>query len=251
MADLTPAPGSPSSPITVRWRWAEHVGTALTLGYLALIVIGMFHSWLRYFRFRINIFDYAEPTDFLLAPIRDTGVIAATVLPVGLSWLYLTYTDRWSRKHWIRRRSEGKSIGWWESRPETLAKYDRLKPILWPLMTMLWILAVGMWYAKRAADATMVGDGPSVEVELTNGSREGGTPRRPVMLVGASSKYLFLFRTEDWKTVVVPIENVSRLTPVERARGYVSVRPKMEQRMDSAAARAPGDGGQGTTMPKP
>lgn len=230
-------PGSPSSPIAVRWHWAEHVGTALTLGYLALIAIGMLHSWLRYFRFRINIFDYAEPTDFLLAPLRDLGVIAATVAPLALSWAYLTITDRWSRTHWTKRRAAGKPVAWWESRPETLARYDRHKPLLWSMVSLLWVVAMGMWYAERAADATMLGKGPSVEVELTNGSREAGTPRRPIVLIGASSKYLFLFRTEDWRTVVVPVENVSRLTPAQRARGYASIRPAMERRMDSVAAK--------------
>ena len=55
-------------------------------GFLLLIAIGMFHSWIRYFRFGISIFELAEPADFLLAPFRDPLVIVATVAPIGISW---------------------------------------------------------------------------------------------------------------------------------------------------------------------
>ena len=235
--DPPPTAWPPPNPvIAVRWRWAEHAGTALTLGYLTMVLIGMFHSWIRYFRFRINIFDFAEPADFLMAPIRDPLVIAATVIPIVVAWGYLSGTDRLGNANWDQRRAAGKPIAWWEFTPANMARYNRLKFWYWPVMTGTWVLAAGLWYAKRSADATMTGHGDSVLVEYTSGQREEGPPNRPVMLIGASSKYLFLFRTAEWKAVVVPIENVSRLLPTELARGSRSIRPLMERRLDSLAA---------------
>ena len=52
----------------------------------------------------------------------------------------------------------------------------------------------------------MVGDGERVIVETT-GVKEDGTSQRPDKPIGATARYLFRFRTEDWRTVIIPIGN--------------------------------------------
>jgi hypothetical protein len=88
-------------------RLADHLGTAVTLSYLALVAIGMFHSVLDYRHFGINILDYAEASDFLLAPFRDPMVMVVTVLPAVLAWAYLRSVDRYSTRVRARRRAAG------------------------------------------------------------------------------------------------------------------------------------------------
>ncbi len=45
--------------------------TYVTLGYLIIVVIGMMFDYDYYNRFSINIFEYADILDFLLAPVKN------------------------------------------------------------------------------------------------------------------------------------------------------------------------------------
>jgi len=60
----------------------------LTLGYLFLTALGMFHRALVFLMFRINVFDYAEPSDFLLAALRDPLIILVCIAPIPLLGIY-------------------------------------------------------------------------------------------------------------------------------------------------------------------
>jgi hypothetical protein len=192
---------------------ADHLGTGLTLSYLALVAIGMFHSVLGYRHFGINILDYAEASDFLLAPFRDPMVMVVTVLPAVLAWLYLRAIDRYSTRAREKRRAAGKERAWWESSEATLARTKPLLPFLAVGMAMIWVFVSADAYQRILAARAMRGEGQNVVVELTNGTLDGGTPRRPLVMVGATSRYFIFFRTADWRTEVMPTDNVLRILP--------------------------------------
>jgi hypothetical protein len=217
------------------WGWAEHLGTGLTVGYLALVVIGMFHTFALYFRFGINILEFAEPSDFLLAPVRDPLVMVITVVPVLLVWWYMVASWAWSERVRVRRRDEGKPIAWWETKEENVDSMRRVMVWLRIPTAVLWVFAIGLGYQRRAADAIMLGNGRRVAVETTNGAVERGTEKRPLMLIGTTSRYLFLFRTEEWKTVILPVENVLRIAPEGLARGRITTRGRFLKAMDSTS----------------
>lgn len=191
----------------------DHLGTGLTLSYLALVAIGMFHSVLGYRHFGINILDYAEASDFLLAPFRDPMVMVVTVLPAVLAFAYLRFFDRYSTRAREKRRAAGKALAWWQSSEATVARTKPLLPFLATGMAMLWVFVSADAYQRRLAAQAMRGEGQRVLVELTNGTNDGGTPRRPLVMVGATSRYFIFFRTADWQTEVMPTDNVLRILP--------------------------------------
>ena len=47
------------------WTWAA------PLVYLYVTIVGMVQSWFHFNEFQINVFDYAEINDFLLAAFRE------------------------------------------------------------------------------------------------------------------------------------------------------------------------------------
>lgn len=47
----------------------------ITLGYLTIVVIGMMFDYKYYSHFAINIFEYADILDFLLAPVKNLELI--------------------------------------------------------------------------------------------------------------------------------------------------------------------------------
>ena len=210
----TPAGEPRAAPVSAPWRWTEHIGTGFTIGYLALILIGIFHNGVLLFRFRVNVLDYAEPSDFLLAPLRDPLVILATALPILAIYLYLRGAQRWSERLAAKRAAQGLPRRWWHGDPE---RYRRLRLPTWGLIFGLWVTASSLHYEKWAADRLMSGHGPRVRVELTTGQIEAGSVARPVMLIGATGRFLFLYRTEDRQTVIVPTENVLRILPERKA----------------------------------
>ena len=66
---------------------ADHLGTGITLSYLALVAIGMFHSVLGYRHFGINILDYAEASDFFALGIEHAEFFHADIAGQhGLRW---------------------------------------------------------------------------------------------------------------------------------------------------------------------
>jgi hypothetical protein len=192
------------------WLWTEHLGTGLTLGYLALIVIGIFHEAVLLFRFRINVLDYAEPSDFLLAPIRDPLVILATLVPIVAIYYYLRGAEIYGQRLRAKRAAQGLPPRKWLGDPEKASK-NRVP--LFTVTILIWVVASGLHYERWAADRLRKGLGTRVRVELTSGEVEGGTAASPVLLLGSTSRFFFLYRLADRQTVIVPSENVLRILP--------------------------------------
>ncbi len=214
-------------------RWTTHLGTGLTLGYLALIAAGMFHQYAFFRRFGINILDFAEPSDFLLAPVRDPLVMVATIVPILFIWAYFAAVGRAGDRSRIRRRAAGIPIAWWETKEENLAKVRRAAPWIRAATALIWVGASALWYQLLVSNRIMMGQGFRVSVETTANTTEAGTARRPLMLIGTTARFVFLFRTEDWRPVILPAENILRITPVGLARGATKVRSRLLRSMDS------------------
>lgn len=214
-------------------RWTPHLGTGLTVGYLALIAIGMFHNFAFYRRFGVNILDFAEPSDFLLAPVRDPLVMVATVVPVLLIWAYFAAVERVGERNRLRRRAAGIPLAWWETKEKNLAMVRRVGPWARAATALTWIWASGLWYQLYVTNQIMLGRGFKVSVETTANTTEAGTDRRPLMLIGTTARFVFLFRTDDWRIVILPAENILRITPVDLARGSKNVRVRLIKAMDS------------------
>lgn len=85
----------------------------------------MLHTFVRFYRFGVNILDFAEPSDFLLAPVRDPLVILATIVPILLVSWYLSAAQRMGDRAYARRRATGIPVAWWETKEENLTRMRR------------------------------------------------------------------------------------------------------------------------------
>ena len=54
----------------------EQPALFLSLGYVFLTFVGMVYEWLLFQRFGVNVLDYADVGDFLLAAVREPTVVA-------------------------------------------------------------------------------------------------------------------------------------------------------------------------------
>lgn len=90
----------------------------ITLGYLTIVVIGMMFDYKYYSHFAINIFEYADILDFLLAPVKNLELILFAVTSMILVYLLFRidryWENKWPKSH--KRFNFGMST-------ETLKKY--------------------------------------------------------------------------------------------------------------------------------
>ena len=75
----------------------KELQTILTIAYIFSVAIGMLFTYHKYKEFNINIFDYADILDFLIAPFSDFAIlyfIIGSSILLGLLILGDTYSKR-------------------------------------------------------------------------------------------------------------------------------------------------------------
>ena len=93
----------------------KEIQTVMTVSYLVIIAVGMLFKQKAYAAFGINIFEYADVFDFLIAPFKDSLIILAALLGVALFMIIIgldLYTKKrfpkfytklnfgWDKKRW-------------------------------------------------------------------------------------------------------------------------------------------------------
>lgn len=77
----------------------KEIQSIFTVVYLIAIGIGMLFNYQKYSEFGINIFDYADVFDFLIAPFSDFHILLFTILSVVFV-LILFKIDSFGQKKW-------------------------------------------------------------------------------------------------------------------------------------------------------
>lgn len=199
---LTPAP-------LRGWRErfrAEHIGLLLTLAYLYLAGVGMLHEALVFAVFRINIISFAEPSDFILAAIRDPLVVLVSLAAFPLVAAFYAWQAR------MNERNANKPRRWWSGSPATRAFIVRHFSTFFVSTLVLYALAFSLQYAAISAKRLRNGDGQHVTVQLV---ADPGHPTAPdttqLLLLGTTQKFVFLYDPVRRTTAIVPSSNIARL----------------------------------------
>jgi hypothetical protein len=199
-----------------RWLETEHLALAVTLAYLFLAAVGMLHRGFVLLYFRINLLDYAEPSDLLLAALRDPLIVLVCIAPIPLVALYFRGA------HWLRNRYPGSFWTTGGARGRAFERKHRDK--LYVASVILWALAFSLQYAGKVARDLRAGTGRRVQVDLITGSvRAPGDTLWPLLL-GTTQKYVFLYDNLRQVTTVVPVDNVAQIR-YDRRRLQRSVIP--------------------------
>jgi hypothetical protein len=189
----------------------EHPTLLLTLGYLALTAVGLvYDAWL-YAYFRINVVEYSETSDFLLAAVRTPLVIILSILPVLILWT-ITRVRRRARKMFPRydkfsKRYEG--TVWDMENP-------RIGGPIGVVFVVIYAILFTQLYALRVADNIKAGRGRVVRVEMIV---PGTVPTTDTtLLIGTTGKFVFLYDARANQTRIIPFENVSSISVVAKRK---------------------------------
>jgi hypothetical protein len=173
--------------------------------YLALTAVGVMYDVFYYAFFRVDILDYAQTGDFLVAALREPLAIIYCVLPVAIVWLAARI------RRWARRKS-----AWYDAYAARYEKKWRIGARWLDVMNTAFVLVYALMfvivYATYEARVVKRVGAKQVRVRLLS---DAGTPLqatgRTATMIGSTSAYLFLYDRAADSTWVVPVSNVAHV----------------------------------------
>lgn len=177
----------------------EHPALLGSLVYVQITSIGIIYSWALYRSFDINIFDFAQANDFLLAGLEEPFAFVMSVITVILfgveAWYFLSYRPRR------------------ESRPPS-ALLKALFPWMFVLVAVVYTIVPAYLYAKW--DASSIQQGKAVHVtvryKIEGQSREKTSQKAEFSLIGTSEKFAFLYDETTRRTLAVSLSDVQLIS---------------------------------------
>ena len=170
----------------------EHPALLVSVVYVAASTIGMAYSWAFLRQFGINVFNYAQIGDFLLASLKEPF----TWLLVLTAFVLMALDNAMSRRY--QRKGNIRWLRWYGSNRYRSVNYMGAVGII---MLFLYV------HADRKADEAKAGEGEYVEVKLTDGSAP-----RTAMLLGTTGQFIFLYDAETRAVDIHPNENIQTIS---------------------------------------
>lgn len=190
----------------IRRTLTEQPALLVSLMYLLASVIGLFYSWAFLRPFGINMLQYAEISDFLLASIKEPLTWVLTLFAVAVIQL----DNAMSRR--VQSRKPGRYSRWFNSWYGS----DRYRQFNY---SMFVILAAAFLFGYADLKERDVRDGGTevYEVQLADGS-----PPEQRVLLGTTVNFIFLYDPPSERVSIHPNESVLSLSkkvpekPVEK-----------------------------------
>jgi hypothetical protein len=167
------------------------IQTLVTVGYIIAVGIGMLFTFKKYNLFGINIFDYAEVFDFLIAPFSDLKILIFSVISISVI-LFIVRIDSFSRKRFPKSYSK-MNLGM-----DKKSWFD-------PVRCLIYFVGV-LYYLHLSSDLygmvvkKNIENTSKIKVEFVDGDVLKG------ILIGKTKDVLFL--KKDEKVTVVPISSM-------------------------------------------
>jgi len=159
---------------------------------VAASVIGMFYAWSYLREFGINVFNYAQVSDFLVASLKEPF----TWLLVVLAVLLVQFDNICSRR--VEKKGPARWIRWYAS-----PRYRLINNFVAVYIVLSFIFI----YAGMQARTTKAGEGKFVDVTYADG--DAATSR---MLLGTTGQFVFLFDNLSQRVEIHPLESIDSIT---------------------------------------
>ena len=167
---------------------SEHPALLISGIYVLASLIGMFFSWAYLRQFGINVFRYAEISDFLLASLKEPLTWALAVFALLLVML----DNAWSRR--VQTRGPSRYFGWYGS-----TRYRAVNYAASLLVVALFLYTYATLKHREVRD----GEGEYVSVTLADGS-----VRKNIVLLETTGRFIFLFDPGQNRVDIHPHESV-------------------------------------------
>lgn len=162
--------------------------TLVSIFYLVLVCIGMIFNFYKYAEFGINIFQYADAFDFLIAPFHDIFIIIFSLLSTVIPYVAFRF-DSYFMKHkpkWYARYNFGLQKKSW---------FSTYRMILFSSVFILYLTIAGSKYGHFFK--SRIQDQSTLSIVMQNNKVEQGK------LIGKTKDTIFLMNGK--KVTAIPI----------------------------------------------
>lgn len=164
------------------------VPNILGLFYLFAIGIGMLFTYQKYSEFGINIFDYADVFDFLIAPFADFTILLFTVSSLAI--VYIVYLfDSW----WSRNFSKSYSIVHFGVSKKSWFKFYRYSIFL--ISLIFYLYSASDYYGTISGEK--VRKQPTIDIRFSDNETKNG------VIIGKTNEIIFFLKGNN--VTAIPI----------------------------------------------
>lgn len=186
----------------------ENPGLVLSALYLLLSAVGLLYQFLFFRRFKLNVLEFSDATDFLMVVVREPLTIAMASLGLFFYWGYMWSSLRvagWCYRRWPRWRKDPAKLAASREKARKMVPSAQASFIL--TYAVLFTLLYSTWQAKRARD----GDFPRVTVQFKTDAVAQAAPFEATLL-GTTSRFVFLYRAETKRAEALPFDAIAQLS---------------------------------------
>lgn len=188
----------------------------ITCAYVFISIVGIWDSYWFYRRFDVPILEYMQSSDYFVAGLRRPIYALALAALLLIAALGL-WPDRWSMRN-PERAEHLRRTKWWGkavlARRYDPVAYGGMHPETATTITVAVSIVILLFIATNLrANRIERGGGHAVSVTLI------GAPSPMVgslHLLGTSSAFVFLWRTDESRPEVVPIQSIHRIRTLDR-----------------------------------
>ena len=159
-----------------RQALAGHPALFVSGIYFVASLIGLVYSWAFLRAFGINVFRYAEISDFLLASLKEPFTWFLAILAVIL----VAFDNAMSLR--VQRRGTSRFLRWYGSERYRQVNY---------LASVCLVVVFLFLYATAKERGIRDGEGEVVSVYLTDAS-----PPKQLVMLGTTARFVFLYDQE-------------------------------------------------------
>jgi len=169
----------------------KEIQTVVTISYILIVAIGMLFTFQKYSKFGINIFDYADIFDFLIAPFSDFKILLFSTITIILVFFFFKLDALYQRKY--PKNYSKMNFGW-----------DKKKWFNFYRSSLLVFLFI--FYLFLSADVYGKFTKKQIESDSPINLRYSDNENIQGIMIGKTKDILFLLQKE--KVKVIPINSL-------------------------------------------
>ncbi len=171
---------------------------SLTLCYISLIAVGMIFDMVLYSFFKINIANYSDISDFLLAPFRDLKILVFTIGTI-LILHWITEFDIWLEK---------KHPKWHKMFYYGIDKEKFQKSFSGNGMYVILFLYIFMAAYLYSLTEVKKIKNQAFSNTIVSSKDYQSAPNDTLIYIGKTNTFIFMYKKNDKSTLILPVGDV-------------------------------------------
>ena len=192
-------PMSEASNIEISAWLKENWGWLAPLIYVYVTIIGMTQSWFQFHAFKINVFEFSELNDFLLAAFREPQSFLAILLFIAYGGLATGYKSlKWKK---LSSSGIGRHVKWTTN--GLYISFVMVAPFYIPYQ-------IHDGYGSEWEETFLSAPENNVQVKFRDGSKQNTNDgwMDNLVLIGTTEKFVFLYDNPNKGALIAPLSNI-------------------------------------------